>query len=217
MDNVVILTSSDSDSDFSDESGGHSDREEVIYESEHFMNHVNKKDYEINRNKLFFPDIEEVDIMIESTDDTTINNYKYKLYNNASSTDTSSTGGLGEYKNVIGIQLVKACIGQRNDNQEHFTDICVPTIPYKACINNSDGNHIIARIHMNASANELKLYEPSSLFIKNNFFYPITLHELEIDLKYRNTNSTTTQQYDSDIHNFFIFRLTILKNLELLQ
>ena len=42
MDNVVILTSSDSDSDFSDESDGHSDREEEIYESEHFMNHVNQ-------------------------------------------------------------------------------------------------------------------------------------------------------------------------------
>lgn len=210
MDNVVILTSSDSDSDFSDESGGHSDREEVIYESEHFMNHVNKKEYELNQNKLFFPDVEEVDIMVESTD--SINNYKYKLYSH-----DSSTGGLGEYKNVIGIQLVKACIGQRNDDQEHFLDICVPTIPYKACINNSDGNHIIARIHMNNGRDKLKLYEPSSLFIKNNYFFPITLHELEIDLKYRDTNSTTTQQYDSDKHNFFIFRLTILKNLELLQ
>ena len=66
MDNVVILTSSDSDSDFSDESDGHSDREEEIYESEHFMNHVNKKEYEINRNKLFTKDIEEIDIMVDS-------------------------------------------------------------------------------------------------------------------------------------------------------
>ena len=61
MDNVVILTSSDSDSDFSDDSDGHSDREEVIYDSEHFMNHVNKKEYEINRNKLFTKDIEQLE------------------------------------------------------------------------------------------------------------------------------------------------------------
>ena len=37
MDNIVIDSSSESDSDFSDESGGHSEREEEIYESENFM------------------------------------------------------------------------------------------------------------------------------------------------------------------------------------
>ena len=95
MDNVVILTSSDSDSDFSDESDGHSDREEEIYESEHFMNHVNKKEYEINRNKLFTKDIEQVDIMVDNL--SNINKYEFKL---DSTNDT--TGGLGEYKNVIG-------------------------------------------------------------------------------------------------------------------
>ena len=43
MDNVVILTSSDSDSDFSD---GSENEEEEIHESEEFMNYVNKKDYD---------------------------------------------------------------------------------------------------------------------------------------------------------------------------
>lgn len=210
MDNVVILTSSDSDSDFSDESDGHSDREEEIYESEHFMNHVNKKEYEINRNKLFTKDIEELDIIVNSSD--SINNYVFKLCSN-----NSSTGGLGEYKNVIGIQLVKACIGQRNHDQEHFLDICIPNIPYKACIHNSNGLHIIGKLHMNVGSNNIKIYEPSSKFIKNNYFFPITLHEIEIDLKYTDTNSTTTQQYDSTRHNFFIFRLTILKNIDLLK
>ena len=64
MDNVVILTS-DSDSDYSDESTDHSEREEEIYESEHFMNNILKKDYEINRNKLFTKDIEQIDIIID--------------------------------------------------------------------------------------------------------------------------------------------------------
>ena len=210
MDNVVILTSSDSDSDFSDESGGHSDREEEIYESENFMNHVNKKEYEINRNKLFFPDIEEVDIIVESTDNK--NNYKFKLYSN-----NGSTGGLGEYKNVIGIQLVKACIAQRGSDTEHFLDICVPNIPYKACIHNPNGLHIINKVHMNVGSNKIKLHEPSSLFIKNNYFFPITLHEIEIDLKYRDTQSNTLREYDSSKHSFFIFRLIILKNIDLLK
>lgn len=210
MDNVVILTSSDSDSDFSDESGGHSDREEEIYESENFMNHVNKKEYELNRNKLFTKDIEEVDIIVKSSDN--INNNKYKLYSN-----NDSTGGLGEYKNVIGIQLVKACIGQRNSDKEHFLEICVPNIPYKACIHNPNGLHIMGILHMNAGGNKIKLYEPSSEFVKNNYFFPITLHEIEIDLKYTDTDSTTTQSYDSVTHNYFIFRLSILKNLDLLK
>ena len=89
MDNVVILTSSDSDSDFSDESGGHSDRVEEIYESEHFMNHVNKKEYEINRNKLFTRDIEEVNIIVDSSLFSNKNNYIFHLESNSSNTGGS--------------------------------------------------------------------------------------------------------------------------------
>ena len=39
MDNIII-DSSDSDSDYEDSSDGHSEREETIYESEHFLNHI---------------------------------------------------------------------------------------------------------------------------------------------------------------------------------
>ena len=99
MDNIIIDSSDESDSDFSDESGGHSEREEEIYDSENFMNHVNKKEYEINRNKLFTKDLETVDILVESSD--SIPKYTYKLFS-----DDSSTGGQGEYKNVIGFNLI---------------------------------------------------------------------------------------------------------------
>ena len=208
MDNIIIDSSSESDSDFSDDSGGHSDREEEIYESENFMNHVNKKEYEINRNKIFTKDLETIDILVESSD--SINNYKYKLFS-----DDSSSGGHGEYKNVIGFNLIKACVGQRNNSQEHFLDICVPNIPYKACIHNSESRHVIGRMCMNKEARLLNELEP--YFIKDNYFFPITLHEIEIDLKYKDTNITTWSDYDSDRHNSFIFRLTILKNLNLLK
>ena len=123
MDNVVILTSSDSDSDFSDESGGHSDREEEIYESEHFMNHINKKEYEINRNKLFTKDIEEVNIIIDSysVSGSNTNDYTFQLYSNS-----SNTGGLGEYKNVIGISLLRCCLISGSSINPHFIDVIVP-------------------------------------------------------------------------------------------
>ena len=39
MENIII-DSSDSDSDYEDSSDGHSEREEVVYESENFLNHV---------------------------------------------------------------------------------------------------------------------------------------------------------------------------------
>jgi len=207
MENIVILTS-ESDSDYEDDDSEHSDREEEIYESEHFMNHVCKKEYEINRNKLFTKDLEIIDILVESSD--SINNYKYKLFS-----DDSSSGGHGEYKNVIGFNLIKACVGQRNNAYEHLLDICVPNIPYKACIHNSENRHIIGRMCMNKGARLLNELEP--YFIKDNYFFPITLHEIEIDLKYKNTNVTTWSNYDSDRHNSFIFRLTILKNLNLLK
>ena len=209
MENIII-DSSDSDSDYEDSSDGHSEREEAIYESENFLNHVKKTDYETNRNKLFTPDLEEIDIMVESSTTGDVNDYTYPLFSN-----NGSTGGHGEYKNVIGINLISACIGQRNHAQEHFVDICVENIPYKACIHNKDGRKVMGRICMKKGKNLLNEHEPDN--IKNNYFFPITLHKLKIKLWYKDTDSTTWTDYDSDRHNSFIFRLTLLKNLELLK
>ena len=209
MDNVVILTSSDSDSDFSDESGGHSDREEEIYESEHFMNHVNKKEYEINRNKLFTKDIDKVDIIIDSISPTASDKDQYVFELDSIN---SKTGGLGEFKNVIGINLLKCCIIQNSsDPTAHFADVIVPEIPYKACIHNADGNHLIARLCMKkSSVDQMVEYEPEN--IKENYFFPITLSKLSINIYQA---GTTTSYGTGD--NTFIFRLSILKNLDLLK
>jgi len=207
MENVVIVTS-ESDSDYSDESE-HSDREEEIYESEHFMNHISKQDYEKNRNKLFTKDIEKIDIMVDSFSQSDKNDYIYKLFS-----QDSETGGHDSYKNVIGINLIKACITQKGGD-EHFLDVCVPNIPYKACIHNSSGKHLMGRICMVKGDAKLNEHEPE--IIKDNYFYPITLDEIEIKLYHMNTDGTAMSKYDSDRHNFYIFRLTILNNLELLK
>lgn len=207
MDNVVILTSSDSDSDFSDDSGGHSDREEIIYESEYFMNHVNKKEYEKNRNKLFTKDIEEVNIIVENIDNTDKNNYTYNFQSNSSNVG----GGLGEFKNVIGITLLRSCLISSSNTNPHFVDIIIPEIPYKVCIHNSNRYNLIARlcIEKNAS-NQMIEYEPEN--IKDNYFYPITLSKFTIKI----CDAGTMNTYNG-LGNSFLFRLTILKNLDLLQ
>ena len=209
MDNIII-DSSDSDSDYEDSSDGHSEREEVVYESENFLNHIKKNIYETNRNKLFTPDIEEIDIIVESpVSGSGVNDYTYPLYSKS-----QSTGGHGEYKNVIGINLINACVGQIGPD-DHFVDICVDNIPYKACIHNKDGRNIMGRMCMTEGNNKLNQYEPDN--IKLNYFYPISLHELKIKLWYKNIDSDTWLPYQSVIHHSLIFRITILKNLNLLK
>ena len=207
MDNIIIDSSSESDSDFSDDSGGHSDREEEIYESENFMNHVNKKEYETNRNKIFTKDIETIDIMVDSYEYTNKNNYKYKLFS-----EDSSTGGHGTYKNIIGISLIRSSIIQASSSLGYkLVDIIINEIPYNACIRNSNGAHIIDRVPTNITANYIVEHEPIQSF-NTNYFFPITLDSITILIR----NSGATTEYNS-ANNSFIFRLTILKNLNLLK
>ena len=170
MDNIVIDSSSESDSDFSDESGGHSEREEEVYESENFMNHVNKKEYEANRNKIFTKDIETIDMMIDSFNETSKNNYTYKLFS-----EDSSTGGHGTYKNIIGISLIRSSIIQHASDPLSYklVDIIINEIPYNACIRNSNGDRIIDRVPTNTTASYIVEHEPIQSFNKN-YFFPIT-------------------------------------------
>ena len=52
MDNIVVISNSESDSDYSD-SSDHDEREEVVYENTHFMNHVEVEEYK----KIDVPDL----------------------------------------------------------------------------------------------------------------------------------------------------------------
>ena len=49
MDNIVVISDSESDSDYSEDSS-HEEREEIIYENTHFMNHIKIEEYKKNRN-----------------------------------------------------------------------------------------------------------------------------------------------------------------------
>tara|TARA_B100000161_G_C33545935_1_gene413032 strand:+ start:22 stop:993 length:972 start_codon:yes stop_codon:yes gene_type:complete len=74
-----------------------------------FMNMENQKEYECIRNKYFTPEIRKIRLLIESknityTSDRNTSNYKVHFENN----DTNSTGGYGNFDNVIGFRLIKA-------------------------------------------------------------------------------------------------------------
>ena len=114
MDNILVIESS-SDSDYSDSSSDHDQREEIIYENTHFMNHVEVEEYKTNRDKYFTKDIESRSILVDTnniqkTSSFNTNDYTYNLFSQTNNNDENTTGGYGSYKNVIGFRLIRAII-----------------------------------------------------------------------------------------------------------
>jgi len=87
----------------------------------------------------------------------------------------------------------------------HFVDLVIPEIPYIACKRNSNGKNIIDRIPLNEISGSLVSY--SSDINLDNFFYPINIDKLNIQL-YEDTNDTFYDCQNND--NSFEFELTIL-------
>ena len=115
MDNIIIVTDSESDSDYSDSHSDHDEREEVVYENTHFMNHVETEEYKKNRNQLFTKDIETRSLLVDTnniqkTSNFNTNDYTYNLFSENNNTDQNTTGGYDSYKNVIGFRLIRAII-----------------------------------------------------------------------------------------------------------
>lgn len=114
MDNIIVIESS-SDSDYSDSSSDHDDREEIVYENTHFMNHVETSVYKTNRDKYFTKDIESRSILVDTnniqkTSSFNTNDYTYNLFSQTNNNDENTTGGYDSYKNVIGFRLIRAII-----------------------------------------------------------------------------------------------------------
>ena len=198
MDNIVVISNSDSDSDYSD-SSSHEEREEIVYENTHFMNHVEVEEYKKNRNKLYTRDIDTIDLIVDSYDADVKNDYTFDLQTT--------------YKNIIGIELIKSTIIQHGSTVSYkLVDVIVSEIPYKSCIHNISGAHIIDRIPTNATVDYIVEHEPD-LSYKKGYFFPISLNKLSILIR-ESSDSLTT--YNS-ANNSFIFRVTILNNLELMK
>lgn len=101
------------------------------------------------------------------------------------------------------------------DLSSHFVDIVVPEIPYISCKHNGAGKHIIERIPLTRAAGSLvTYYAHSSDIFTQNFFYPITLSQLTIEI-YEDTDQKVYDAQNAD--NAFEFELTILNNPKILQ
>ena len=99
------------------------------------------------------------------------------------------------------------------DQTKHFVDLVIPEIPDIACKMGSK-KQIIDRIPLDASPGSLVYYEsPSNELSTKNYFYPIKLSSLSIQLY---------TGYDKLYHsnngdNYFEFELTIVENTKLFE
>ena len=100
------------------------------------------------------------------------------------------------------------------DHSVHYVDLVITEIPSAACKINSKGREIISRIPFNAPSGSLIFYRsPPEEFQSINYFYPIKLSQLTIQL-FDDYNSI----YDcNNADNSFEFELTILQNPGLMK
>ena len=171
MDNIVVLESS-SDSDYSDTSSDHDQRDEILYENTHFMNHVEVEQYKTNRNKYFTPDIEKKYLLVDTNNIDKVetlntNNYTYYLDSN---NDSNIKNGYEKYDNVIGFRLIRALI----PNSAYTVNEMNDTVIYNA----SGIIHTIKLKHGYYSIEDLKDSFYESI---DNTTYPINSSNISYD------------------------------------
>ena len=97
------------------------------------------------------------------------------------------------------------------DISHHYVDLVIPEIPDKACKIRSYGKNVIDRIPLYSFHGEYIHYSLDDNYI--NYFYPIKLHELTIQLFSEDKTSYDCNNAD----NSFEFELTIVNNVNLLK
>lgn len=196
MENIFVNNSSS-------ESSSESSEEEDI--NERFLNMTKVEDYIKNRNDIFTKDIETIDVLIE---DNTPENIPHKYYFSDNTNTNINTNGYKTFKNVIDISLIKAFFKYDSTSVNDIIKIIVKNIPHKSCIQNKDEENIIDIIPINNNV----ATTAGTTMLDKNYFFPITLDHLEIDFKYVNSSNNHTLDFFS-----IVFRLTIVKNLNLLK
>ena len=96
------------------------------------------------------------------------------------------------------------------DHSIHYADLVIDEIPSIACKMSSKGKQIIARIPFNNSSGGLVYYRsPEGELQTSNYFYPMKLSSLSIQLYDNDSN----QLYDSQNgDNYFEFEITLLND-----
>ena len=99
------------------------------------------------------------------------------------------------------------------DISAHYVDLIISEIPSKACKLTAYGKDIIERIPFDVFHGEYVHYKSDLTVTSENYFFPIKLHQLNIELY-----SQDKEIYDcNNSDNFFEFEITIVNNINLLK
>lgn len=201
MENVyeIIETSSDeTDNSSEEELEENKDLRELNSE---FLNYTKVDEYLKNRNSLFTRDIEQLDLVVSENFDITsqINNFTFDFKT------------IKEYKNIIGFELLDTIV-HINHLTKEVINIIIDDIPLVACIQNNENKHLITKLSINATGENIFQNEIGRTMLKR-YFFPITLNKL--DVRFENINGGSLSLNLK--HISLMFRLTIVNNLNLLK
>jgi len=189
-DNIFVYKSSSSEYETSSE-----EEDEEIKQNLEFMNNTSVEEYLKNRNTIFTKDIETIDILIENDGEFTNNKFYFSSNNESGKT----------YKNVIDVSLLKGFI--KADTADNIVKVHVNNVPHRACIQNKDEKNIIDIIPLSNGVASTA----GTTMIDYNYFFPIELDHLDIEFSYVKSSATSIDYFS------LVFRLTIVKNLNLLK
>ena len=189
-DNIFVYKSSSSEYETSSE-----EEDEEIKQNSEFMNNTSVEEYLKNRNTIFTKDIETIDILIENDGEFTNNKFYFSSNNESGKT----------YKNVIDVSLLKGFI--KADTADNIVKVHVNNVPHRACIQNKDEKNIIDIIPLSNGVASTA----GTTMIDYNYFFPIKLDHLDIEFSYVKSPAPSIDYFS------LVFRLTIVKNLNLLK
>ena len=103
---------------------------------------------------------------------------------------------------------------QPPDMSIHYFDIVIPEIPYIACKHNTDRRNVIERIPVTSSNDELLIYEDSTFQREDqNFFFPISLNKLTIQLYQKNSHLFD----NNNRHHSLEFEITMINKVDIMK
>ena len=103
---------------------------------------------------------------------------------------------------------------QPPDMSVHYFDIIIPEIPYIACKHNTDRKNIIERVPITPEIHDLLVYEDTTFQREDqNFFFPISLNKLTIQLYQKNGEFFD----NNNRHHSLEFEITMINKVDIIK
>ena len=193
--------SEDEDSDYESDSSGDLPKNNnigVMYDfpkeaitGQRFLDQSSQEKYKDLRNEFFTPKLRKGRILFHTN-----SGGSYK-----STIDLVDDYKLDDINNVIGFELISACI-KSSDASIPFVDIRIPELPHICCKQNERGVPVLDRIPLDLSTSTQNKYTHDREY--HNYFTPMKLSKLTLEVRLPNGTITT------DYTGFYEFEITVL-------